>query len=240
MSRSGRAAARLLGLAALLLFAAAAGFLSRHLLHHEPPGTAHPEASRSASPPGTAVRAQSQEAPATRRVPDTLPELVLPDRDGTPHRLSEWRGHPLLVNFWATWCEPCRREIPLLMQVRREHGAEGLEVVGIAVDFPDAVRRYAHDTGMGYPILVGEDGGLAAISALGMDTVLPFTVFADAAGRIVTVKVGELRAGEVRLILDQMREARLGRISLAEARTRIASGMQNLAIERARAGATGS
>ncbi len=228
-----RPAARLAGLAALLLLAAAAGFLSQRLLPHAPAPALGAETVAPASP-APDRGAEPAETPSPRRVPDTLPDVRLPDRDGIPHRLTEWRGHPLMVNFWATWCEPCRREIPLLMGLRKEHRTEGLEVVGIAVDFPDAVRRYALDSGIDYPILVGDDGGMAAISALGMDTVLPFTVFADGAGRIVTVKVGELRAAEARLILDRMRDARIGRMTLAEARSQIAAGMQSLAIERAR------
>lgn len=230
----GPPAARLVGLAALLALATAAGFLSQRLLRHRPGAAVPAEAPMSTASPSATGTPEGPDALARRRIPGTLPEVILPDREGMKHRLSEWRGHPLMVNFWATWCEPCRREIPLLRTLRKEHGPEGLEVVGIAVDFPDAVRRYASESGIDYPILVGEDGGMAAISALGMDTVLPFTVFADGEGRIVTVRVGELRPAEARLILDRMREARIGRVTLAEARSQIASGMQDLAIERAR------
>ena len=105
----------------------------------------------------------------------------MPDSNGTLHKLSEWKGRPLMVNFWATWCDPCRREIPLLKSLRQTLG-KSLEVVGIAVDFKDAVLDYTRKIGIDYPVLIGEKDGMAAIDAFGMDTVFPFTVFADGRG----------------------------------------------------------
>jgi hypothetical protein len=98
-----------------------------------------------------------------------------------------------MINFWATWCSPCRREIPLLKTLRHERAGDGLEIVGIAVDFREAVQKYAREMGIDYPVLVGEQDALEAIAAFGMDTVFPFTVFADRQGRIVTLKIGEMR-----------------------------------------------
>ena len=85
----------------------------------------------------------------------------------------------------------------------RSAPADGLEIVGIAVDFRDAVQKYAREMGIDYPVLIGEQDGLDAIAAFGMDTVFPFSVFADSQGRIVTLKVGELHADEARFILDR-------------------------------------
>ena len=85
-----------------------------------------------------------------------------------------------------------------------------LQVVGIAVDYPAAVRKYAAARAIDYPVLVGEQGGLAAVSAFGMDTVLPFTVFADPAGRIVALKVGELHRDEAEFILDRLQDVEPG------------------------------
>src|SRR5262249_22444913 len=126
----------------------------------------------------TVVPAQEPPSPP-RKIPAQLPEIRLPDTDGTVHRLTDWKGRPLVVNFWATWCEPCRREIPLLKALRREHTPDRLEIVGIAVDYPDDVRKYAQAQGIDYPVLIGDQGGLAAVSAFGVDTVLPFSVSAD-------------------------------------------------------------
>ena len=180
--------------------------------------------------------AMSPEAPpAGRKIPEELPAIALPGLDGAPHRLADYRGKLLVVNFWATWCEPCRREIPLLESIYRERDKNSLEIVGIAIDQREDVVKYASRQTVDYPVLIGERGGLEAASAFGMDVVLPFTVFADRGGRIVTLKVGELHADEIRLILERMTDLDQGRLDLASAREAIASGVARL--KAARAGA---
>jgi thiol-disulfide isomerase/thioredoxin len=161
-------------------------------------------------------------------VPEQLPEIRLPGPDGAVHSLADWKGRPLVVNFWATWCEPCRREIPLLKNLRRERAADGLEIVGIAVDYPDAVGKYTKAHGIDYPVLIGEEGGLAAAGAFGMDPVLPFSVFADRTGRVVTLKVGELQRDEAELILDRVHDVDAGRLSISTAREQISEGVPRL------------
>jgi thiol-disulfide isomerase/thioredoxin len=215
--------------AAVLVACAAGGFLVYHLAT---PPRARLYAAPAPAPPAPAEPAPGP-PPAVQRVPEVLPELWLPGLDGTPHRLSDWKGRSLVVNFWATWCEPCRREIPLLKSLRRERATNRLEIVGIAIDFRDAVQKYAQDTGIDYPVLVGEQGGLEAVAAFGMDPVLPFSAFADPAGRIVTLKVGELHRDEADFILDRMRELDQGRLSLASAREQIAAGISHLTMRRA-------
>ena len=157
------------------------------------------------------------------------------DSAGVRRMLSEWKGRPLVINFWATWCEPCRREIPLLLRLRQEHAADGLEVVGIAVDSRDAVLKYAQEMHIDYPVLIGEQEGLQAVQSFGMETVLPFSVFADTQGRIVTLKVGELHADEAAFILARVRDVDTGHLALGEARRQISTKIAQLAAERARA-----
>ena len=221
-------------LLAVLLVAGAAGigFLfyrlttpPRALLRadHSPPA---------ARPPVEADAVPPQEAAPLRRIPEELPAIQLPGLDGHPRSLSDFRGKLLVVNFWATWCEPCRREIPLLQSLRRERARNGLEIVGIALDHRDDVAKYAQARDLQYPLLIGERGGLEAANALGMDTVLPFSVFADRTGRIITLKVGELHADEATLILDRMTDLDQGRLSLPAAREQIASGIARLAASR--------
>jgi thiol-disulfide isomerase/thioredoxin len=166
--------------------------------------------------------------PSAKRIPEVLPDVTMPDSNGTPRKLSEWKGRPLMVNFWATWCDPCRREIPLLKSLRHERSGESLEVVGIAVDFKDAVLDYTRKIGIDYPVLIGEKDGMAAIDAFGMDTVFPFTVFADKQGRIFTVKVGELGRDEAKIILDGLRDVDSGGIDLKTAQQQIATKMAQL------------
>ncbi len=166
--------------------------------------------------------------PNTKKVPDVLPDVTMPDSSGVMHKLSEWKGRPLMVNFWATWCEPCRREIPLLKSLRHERSGESLEIVGIAVDFKDVVLDYTHKIGIDYPVLIGEKDGIAAIDAFGFDTVFPFTVFADTQGRIFTVKVGELSRDEAKVILDDLRDVDTGRTDITAARQHLATELARL------------
>jgi thiol-disulfide isomerase/thioredoxin len=128
---------------------------------------------------------------STSAVSRPLPEVVLPDLEGRPHALSEWKGRPLLINFWASWCGPCREEIPLLKKLRREHAAQGLEVIGIAIDFRDAAASYAREAGIDYPILIAEQDATVP-QAFGAGGGLPTTVFASRDGRVVAVKIGQL------------------------------------------------
>src|SRR4029077_17590631 len=148
----------------------------------------------------------------------------------------EWGGRPLGINFWATWCDPCRREIPLLKALRREHAADGLEIVGIAIDYPDSVRKYALEHGIDYPLLVGEREGLEAAAAFGMETVLPFSVFAEREGRVVTLKIGELHRDEAELILGRIRDLQAGRLTLPGAQAQISPRVRTLRARRVRRG----
>lgn len=181
------------------------------------------------------IAAPPAAAPA-RPIPDTVPDLKMPDLGGQQKSLRDFLGHPLIINFWATWCAPCRREIPLLQQLRRDNQGEGLAVVGIAVDFRSAVADYVRRQPINYPLLIGEDSGLAAAEQFGMQMVLPFSVFADAQGRIVALKIGELHRDEADYILGTMRALAAGTLSLQQAHAGIEQRLRELAAERARAG----
>jgi thiol-disulfide isomerase/thioredoxin len=220
--------------AGVLLAAAVAGFLAHRLTSTSRLAGASSKVTADTLPtPGVpAATPQTRAHP----IPEQLPPVVLPDRHGATRRLTDWQGKPLLINFWATWCEPCRREIPLLRTLRHEHGAEGLEVVGIAIDDLDAVQQYAAEHVIDYPVLIGEQGGLAAASAFGMEVVLPFSVFADHRGRIVALKVGELHRDEAELILQRLHDVDTGKLTLPGARTEISDGLRRLSLARATSG----
>lgn len=223
--------------AAIILLGGTAGFLAAHLAHEA--RTQGIVDTSPTSPPAALQQQQSgseaeANGPLKKPIPAAVPDIALADLHGIKHKLSEWKGRPLLINFWATWCDPCRREIPLLKALRHERAREGVEVVGIAVDFRDAVQHYSHEMGIDYPVLVGEQDGLDAIAAFGMDTVFPFTVFADRQGRIVTLKIGELHPDEGRFILDVIDSVDQGKTDLQTAKKQIADGIASLAAERAR------
>lgn len=179
---------------------------------------------------------EAAEDAASPAVPTSLPGFALADIEGEMRTLAHWSGRPLLVNYWATWCAPCRREIPLLNELRAEALAPGLEVIGIAVDFREDVLAYAQETPIDYPLLIGEEDGLAAVQAMGMQPAFPFTVFADSQQRILTVKVGELHRDEAELILERLAAVDAGTLTLADARGQIDAGLKELATRRAAAG----
>lgn len=214
---------RLLAAIAITALAAAAGFLTSRAMHEATTPTP-------LVPPGV----DGPRPPAPRAIPDSLPEFTLKDRNGVSRSLAHWAGRPLLVNFWATWCAPCRREIPLLIQLRKDHASEGLEVIGIAVDFREDVLKYAAEIGLDYPLLIGEQDGLDAVAAFGVDPVFPFSVFSDRSGRIVAVRVGELHADEAAFILARVREIDAGRLELVVAQQQIARKLRELAASRAK------
>lgn len=217
----------LLALTAVLLASAAVGFIAYRLLLR-PPSVRAALAVPLKPTPGLPGR-EPEDAPTPQaKVPEQLPDLRLPGIDGAVHSLKDWKDRPLVVNFWATWCDPCRREIPLLKTLRHEHAGDRLEIVGIAVDYLDEVQKYAQAHGIDYPLLIGDEGGLEAVNAFGMETVLPFSVFADRHGRIVTLKVGELHQDEAELILDRVRAVDAGTLALPAAREQISAGIRRL------------
>ncbi|HEY7930328.1 MAG TPA: TlpA disulfide reductase family protein [Steroidobacteraceae bacterium] len=227
---------RALGTLLLVLCGILAGFLGYRTLHR-PTLIAQPEAA-AAQQPATApqaTQAPANAAPAAAAsIPETLPEVQVPDLNGQPRSLRQYLGHPLVVNFWATWCEPCRREMPLLQQLWQQHRAQGIGVLGVAVDSRSAVQKYLHATPVGYPILADVDQGSAAVASFGIEPVLPFSVFTDAQGRIVAVKLGELHRDEAEAILAQVQQVTRGQQTLPEARRQIAAQLHALAIQRAK------
>jgi thiol-disulfide isomerase/thioredoxin len=219
-----------------LAIAAALGFFAQRKLS-KPELVASRPAAPAANAASAAPAATTSATPEAEvlKVPDVLPQFVLADRDGKPRKLGDWAGRPVAVNFWATWCGPCRREIPLLNKLRHDRAAQKLEIIGVAVDFREDVLKYAQATTISYPLLIGEDDGLAAVKAMGMQPQFPFTVFADSKQRIVALKVGELHQDDADLILDRLLDVDSGRLDMVAARSQITEGLKALADKRATA-----
>jgi len=225
-------------LAAVLLISAGAGFWAYRHWSETPaslialPATALAQAPANAP---TTAPANATATPSAPVIPTEVPDLHLPDMAGLQHSLRQNGGHLRLYNFWATWCEPCRREIPLLNALQNRYGkSDQLEIVGIAVDFRDAVRDFLAKNRLNYTSLVGEDEGLEAAQRFGMEMALPFSVFADERNRIVAIKVGELHRNEAEAILEQMRALRAGAIDLPAARAAITESLKAFSTQRAK------
>jgi thiol-disulfide isomerase/thioredoxin len=167
--------------------------------------------------------------PQPTTIPDRLPAFSLSDVDGKSTPIGTWDGKSLVINFWATWCAPCRREIPLLEGLAGEWGGRGVQVIGIAVDHRDEVARYARQLKIEYPILIGEQDALDLASSLGFGSpVFPFTVFTDRRGELVALYVGELHEPQAVLILSVVQNLNREQIALGAARRMIAEGLQKL------------
>jgi thiol-disulfide isomerase/thioredoxin len=165
---------------------------------------------------------QATDSPPPLTLAATVPHFQLADREGQFRSLHDWQGKSLIVNFWATWCAPCRREIPLLQQIARERGKDGFQVIGIAVDFRDKVIEYADQMNIQYPLLIGEQDALDAAAAFGVGVVgFPFTIFTDARGRVILLHLGELTASQAELVLGVVEEVNAGGLEPAAARTRL-------------------
>ena len=173
-------------------------------------------------------RSQSQEGnlppqPVTESVAaasiDTNIDFALPDMDGTVRQLSDWNGKGRLVNFWATWCAPCRREIPLLKKTQEEHGSDGIQVIGIAVDFPEQVVAYAEEAQFNYPILVGQEDAMAAAEASGIDFIgMPFTMVIAPDGELIKTHIGEIVEVHIESIVAVFQDLKSGKIDIEGAR----------------------
>jgi thiol-disulfide isomerase/thioredoxin len=136
---------------------------------------------------------------------EALQAATFVDLGGKTRRLAEWKGKVVVCNFWATWCHPCREEIPMLISVSEKMAPKGVEVVGIAVDFAAKVRSFVKDYKISYPVLLAGDNGIDLMRAAGNGVgALPYTVFLDRRGRIAHQKLGELSRAEVDTQLEKM------------------------------------
>jgi len=207
---------------AIALVAAAAGFGIYHFGVAPRSKAPEPEAAAQATP--------SPEPEAAAAMPDVLPDFTLADIDGQARSIRSWQGKSMIVNFWATWCAPCRREIPLLKKLQAKHGAEGFQIVGVAVDFREDVLKYAQEIGIDYPLLIGEQDGLNAVNKFGQGSLgFPFTVFTDNQQRIVMFHLGEIRPEQAEVFLGAVSKVNSGELTIAAARTVAAEQLRKLA-----------
>ena len=120
------------------------------------------------------------------------------DLDGRLQPLSQWRGKVLVVNFWATWCTPCREEIPGFVRLQEKYRDRGLQFVGVAIDQPDKVQAFAREFSMNYPVLLGGIDSVEMSRRTGNRAgALPYTLLFDRTGRIVGSELGGLKESKL-------------------------------------------
>lgn len=141
------------------------------------------------------VPSPSSQAPAAdfRRATDDLFAQSMTDADGKPTRMAQWRGKPLLVNFWATWCPPCVEEIPALSALQKELSEQKMQIIGIGIDSAANIKEFSSPLGIGYPLYVGGMGGSGLTRKFGNKAgSLPYTVLISGNGHVMKTYLGKL------------------------------------------------
>ena len=170
------------------------------LASNQPDG-AEARVTQSAVEQSRAALALAEPAPGNPLFATTFNDLA-----GQPQALRQWQGKPLIVNFWARWCGPCRAEIPDFAKVDRLYRGKGLVVLGIGIeDQADPVREFAKAYEMDYRVLIGKTQGLELMQALGNKVMgLPFTVAVDRSGKVILARAGRISPSELNALAEAL------------------------------------
>lgn len=132
-------------------------------------------------------------------------EASLPDLKGDDQAVSQWLGKVMVVNFWATWCTPCREEIPEFIEAQSKYGDQGLIFVGIAIDQPDKVKMFSQEFGINYPVLIGSFNTWSLLEAAGNRmSALPYTVVLNRSGEIVDTYLGRVNLKKLEKLIEPL------------------------------------
>lgn len=143
---------------------------------------------------------------ASGRDPAAAVERILQarvaDLQGASQSLEQWRGRVLVVNYWATWCAPCREEIPVFVRLQERYGGRGLQFVGIAIDQPDKVAEFAREFGVNYPLVLGGVDAIELLRQVGNRAgVLPYTLVIDRKGNLVSREPGGIKEARLEQLI---------------------------------------
>lgn len=130
---------------------------------------------------------------------DAFWQLSFDQPEGPPLAMQNFKGKPLLLNFWATWCPPCVEELPLLESIWRQNSQNHLQIIGLAIDQPSSVRRFLAQHSLSFPMgLAGLTGTELGRSLGNSMAALPFSVLFNAQGRVIAQKMGKLESADLR------------------------------------------
>jgi len=132
------------------------------------------------------------------KAPATLPEEAIAtasfyDLKDTVQPLAQWKGKVMVLNFWGTWCPPCRAEIPEFIRFQKQYEKQGVQFVGVAIDQKSKAQAYATELGINYPILLGDLAGIDLARRIGnAEGGLPYTVITDRGGKVIATQLGTI------------------------------------------------
>jgi thiol-disulfide isomerase/thioredoxin len=178
---------RLFALVAVAIVATAGGVIASQWSHGDPTELAHAA------------------APSNGAAVDHLWAASVTSADGKPQSLAAYKGHVIVVNFWASWCGPCVEEMPELSALQREYAKKGVQFVGLGVDSTQNVKTFLQKVKVDYPVYVTGFGGADLAREFGNNAgALPFTVVIDAKGQIRSTKLGQIKPDELKQTLDSL------------------------------------
>lgn len=165
-------------------------------------------------PPGSGEEVQAVTGSAPVALNETAPDFALPDLfdEQTMHVMAEYRGRPVILNFWASWCVPCRREMPALQESAAGHEAEDVLLLGMNqtyLDDLDAARAFVQELGLTFPN-TRDDGGAVGSGAYAV-VGLPTTVFITRDGRVAHIQIGEMSLEQITVLTERLVDGELSR-----------------------------
>lgn len=137
-------------------------------------------------------------------ISDDAVMFTLNDYQGVTYDQSQWSGKVLLINFWATWCAPCREEMPMLADFQQRYGEQGLQVLGIALDDVEPVQRFADTIDINYPLLMSDDTTPELMNKYNEVGAIPFSLITDRQGVVVETKLGVFTADELQAMIEPL------------------------------------